>query len=122
MKVLVIDDEEDVRYVARISLGRVGRMTVIEASSGEEGIERARSEHPDCILLDLMMPGGMDGAATLLALRGDDETASIPVVFLTAKAMAADIRHLHDLGARGVVLKPFNPLTLAGDLTALLDA
>jgi CheY-like chemotaxis protein len=121
MKVLVIDDEDDVRYVARMSLGRVGKMIVIEASSGEEGIERARSEHPDCILLDVMMPG-MDGAATFMALRGDDATASIPVVFLTAKAMAADIRHLNDLGARGVVLKPFNPLTLAGDLTAMLDA
>jgi CheY-like chemotaxis protein len=119
MKVLVVDDEEDVRYVARMSLGRVGRMTVIEASSGEEGIARAKSERPDFILLDMMMPG-MDGAATFLALRADAETAAIPVVFLTAKTMASEVERLKRLGARGVVLKPFNPLTLASDVTALL--
>ena len=120
MKVLVIDDEKDVRYVARISLGRVGGMTVIEASNGPEGIARAKSEHPDFILLDMMMPG-MDGAATFRALRADAETASIPVVFLTAVAKVAEVQRLKDLGARGVVLKPFDPITLAGELTAMLD-
>jgi two-component system, OmpR family, response regulator len=121
MKVLVVDDEEDVRYVARMSLGRVGNMTVIEASSGEEGVARAKSERPDFILLDMMMPG-MDGAATFVALRASEETASIPVVFLTAKAMASEVQRLMDLGARGVVLKPFNPMTLARDVTAILAA
>ena len=121
MKVLVIDDEEDVRYVARISLGRVGGMEVIEASSGEEGIARARSERPDFILLDMMMPG-LDGAATFRALHADPETAAIPVVFLTATAMAADGRRLKELGARAVVLKPFNPMTLASEITAILSA
>lgn len=121
MKVLVIDDEEDVRFVARVSLGRVGQMTVIEAASGEEGVERARRERPDFILLDMMMPG-MDGAATLRALRAGDGTASIPVVFLTAKVMASDVQRLKDLGAKGVVLKPFNPMTLASEITAILNA
>jgi CheY-like chemotaxis protein len=121
MRVLVVDDEEDVRYVVRVSLGRVGKMTVLEASSGEEGIARAKSERPDFILLDMMMPD-MDGAATFLQLREIEETASIPVVFLTAKAMASEVQRLKDLGARGVVLKPFNPMTLAADLTALLEA
>ncbi|MFL6248739.1 MAG: response regulator [Thermoanaerobaculia bacterium] len=120
-KVLVIDDEKDVRYVARISLGRVGKMIVIEASSGEEGIARAKSERPDLILLDMMMPG-MDGAATLRALRADEETASIPVIFLTAVAKVAEVERLKDLGARGVVLKPFDPITLPAELTAMLDA
>lgn len=120
-KVLVIDDEKDVRYVARISLGRLGKMIVIEASSGEEGIALAKSEHPDFILLDMMMPG-MDGAATFLALREDEETASIPVVFLTAIAKCAEVQRLKDLGARGVVLKPFDPITLPSKVTALLDA
>lgn len=120
-KVLVIDDERDVRYVARISLGRVGNMIVIEASSGEEGIARARSEQPDFILLDMMMPG-MDGAATFRALRADAQTASIPVVFLTAVAKVAEVQRLKDLGARGVVLKPFDPITLPGEVAALLDA
>jgi CheY-like chemotaxis protein len=121
MKALVIDDEEDVRYVAQVSLGRVGGMEVVQASSGEEGLALARSERPDFILLDMMMPG-MDGAATFRALHADPETAAIPVVFLTAKAMAADVQRLRDLGARGVVLKPFNPMTLASEITAILSA
>ena len=118
-KVLVIDDERDVRYVARISLGRIGNMTVIEAASGEEGIALAKSEHPDFILLDMMMPG-MDGAATFRALREDEQTASIPVVFLTAVAKVAEVQCLKALGARGVVLKPFDPITLPGEITAIL--
>ena len=121
MKVLVIDDEEDVRYVARLSLGRVGGMTVVEATNGSEGITRARAEHPDFILLDMMMPG-MDGAATFRALRADDATAQIPVVFLTAKAMAPEVQRLKDLGARGVILKPFDPMTLADEIRAILRA
>ena len=121
MKALVIDDEEDVRYVAQLSLGRVGGMTVVQATSGEEGLARARSERPDFILLDMMMPG-MDGAATFRALRKAAETADIPVVFLTAKAMASEVQRLKDLGAKGVVLKPFDPMTLAAEIRAILAA
>lgn len=121
MKVLIVDDEEDVRFVARMSLGRIGAMTVLEASSGEEGIARARAERPDFILLDMMMPG-LDGAATFRALRSHAETASIPVVFLTAKAMAPEVQRLKDLGAKGVVLKPFDPMTLARDIRAILES
>lgn len=119
MKALIVDDEEDVRFVARMSLGRVGGMTVIEASGGEEGIELARDEQPDVILLDMMMPG-MDGTATFHALRALEATAAIPIVFLTAKGMVDDAARLKKLGARGVVLKPFDPLTLAGEITAIL--
>jgi CheY-like chemotaxis protein len=121
MKALIIDDEEDVRYVAQLSLGRVGGMTVIEASNGEEGLARASSESPDFILLDMMMPG-MDGAATLLALRASAKTSAIPVVFLTAKAMSAEVQRLKDLGAKGVVLKPFDPMTLASDIRTILTS
>lgn len=117
--VLVIDDEDDVRFVANLSLGRVGGMRVLEASSGEEGIALAKQERPDFILLDMMMPG-MDGAATFRALRADRETAQIPVVFLTAKAMAKEVQRLLDLGAKGVILKPFDPMTLAREITAIL--
>lgn len=120
MKVLIVDDEEDVRFVAQMSLERVGGMTVVQASNGEEGIARAKSEQPDFILLDMMMPG-MDGAATFRLLRATAETASIPVVFLTAKAMAVEVQRLKDLGAKGVVLKPFNPMTLAAEVTAILS-
>jgi CheY-like chemotaxis protein len=121
VRALVIDDEEDVRFVARVSLGRVGGMTVIEASSGDEGVVRARAEQPDFILLDMMMPG-MDGAATFRALRADERTARIPIVFLTAKAMTSEVQRLHALGAKGVILKPFNPMTLAADIRTILDA
>ena len=116
---LVIDDEEDVRFVARMSLGRIGKMDVLEASSGPEGVALAKSGRPDFILLDMMMPG-MDGAATFEVLRGDAATSSIPVVFLTAKAMATEVARLLDLGAKGVVLKPFNPMTLAEQIAAIL--
>lgn len=121
MKVLVIDDEEDVRFVARMSLGRVGGMTVIEASSGEEGLVRARGDQPDFILLDMMMPG-MDGADTFRALRADAQTSRIPIVFLTAKAMTSEVQRLHTLGAKGVILKPFNPMTLADDIRTILGS
>lgn len=120
MKVLIIDDEEDIRIVAHLSLGRVGGMTVLEAPNGEEGIRRARAEQPDFILLDMMMPG-MDGAATFAALQAAPETASIPVVFMTAKGMASEVARLTGLGARGVVLKPFNPMSLADDVRAILS-
>jgi CheY-like chemotaxis protein len=84
---------------------------VIEASSGEEGLVRARGDQPDFILLDMMMPG-MDGADTFRALRADAQTSRIPIVFLTAKAMTA----------KGVILKPFNPMTLADDIRTILGS
>lgn len=119
MKALVVDDDEDVRFVAQVSLGRVGGMSVIVASTGEEGLALARSERPDVILLDMMMPG-MDGAATFRALREVPETAAIPIVFLTAKAMASEVERMKDLGAKAVILKPFDPMTLAEDVRTIL--
>ena len=121
MKVLIVDDEEDVRYVARMSLARIGNMTVIEAASGEEGITLARSERPDVILLDMMMPG-MNGTVTFATLREIEETRAIPVVFLTARTSADEVAQLKMMGARGVVAKPFDPMTLARDITALLES
>jgi CheY-like chemotaxis protein len=120
-KALIIDDEEDVRFVVQMSLGRLGHMSVVEAASGEAGVALAQSEHPTFILLDMMMPG-MDGLATFKALRANPETASIPIVFLTAKAMASEVRRLENLGAKGVLLKPFDPLTLAKEIEAILAA
>ncbi len=119
MKVLLVDDEEDVREIARLSLGRVGGMDVIEASSGPEAIARAAREKPDFILLDMMMPG-MDGAATLQALRANPETSAIRIVFLTAKALPSEVERLLQLGAAGVITKPFDPMTLARDVRRVL--
>ncbi len=119
MKVLLVDDEEDVREIARLSLGRVGGMVVCDASSGPEGIARAALEKPDFIILDMMMPD-MDGPATLTALRANPETANIPVVFLTAKVLPSELERLRELGAIGIITKPFDPMTLAAQVRRIL--
>jgi CheY-like chemotaxis protein len=114
MKVLVIEDEPDLRLVVRLSLRERG-FTVLEAAGGADGLDLARTEQPDLVLLDVMMPG-MDGQATFEALRADPATGTIPVVFLTAKAMPAELDRLRSLGAAAVLVKPFDPLALAGEL------
>jgi len=119
VKVLVIDDEPDIRRIARLGLTKVGKMDVVEASNGTEGLARAKAERPDAILLDVMMPG-LDGPSTLARLREDPDTAAVPVVFLTAKAIAAEVDRLRSLGAAGVLTKPFDPMTLARELRAAL--
>ena len=117
--VLVIDDEEDMRVLATFALELDGRVSVLTASSGAEGIELARVHRPAVILLDWMMPG-MDGAATLLALKSDESTAPIPVVVLSGAAHDRNADIFHRLGALGVLAKPFDPMTLAARLRSLL--
>jgi len=120
MKVLVIDDDADIRRIARFSLTRFARCEVLEANNGAEGIALARAERPDVILLDVTMPGA-DGRATLRALQVESTTAAIPVVFLTARAgMREESDDLMRLGARGVLAKPFKPNTLGAQLERLL--
>ena len=119
MKVLIIDDDRDIRSIACLSLSRVGGMDVIQAASGGEGVRKARDEAPDVILLDMMMPT-MDGLETLAALLAQPATARIPVIFLTAKAVGSDCERLTALGAAGVLIKPFDPRTLADSVRALV--
>ncbi len=119
MKVLLIDDEDDIRRIARLSLARVGGLDVIDAPDGATGAARAAAESPDVILLDVMMPG-QDGPATLAVLRANPATAAIPVVFLTAKAMPDELQRLMRLGVRGVLNKPFDPMTLPAQLQLVL--
>jgi CheY-like chemotaxis protein len=119
VKVLIIDDEPDIRRIAKLGLSRVGKMDVVEASSGAEGLVKAKEEKPDAVLLDVMMPG-LDGPSMLVKLREDPATAGIPVVFLTAKAIAAEVDRLKSLGASGVLTKPFDPMTLSRDLLTAL--
>jgi CheY-like chemotaxis protein len=118
-RILLVDDEDDIRTVARMSLERVAGWTVLTASSGAEGCAVAAAEQPDAIVLDVMMPG-QDGPATLTQLREDPATASIPVVFLTAKVQVAERERLQSMGALGVVAKPFDPMTLATELATVL--
>jgi len=119
VKVLVIDDEDDIRRIARLSLVKVGGLDVIDAPDGPAGVARASAESPDVILLDVMMPG-QDGPATLAALKSNAATAHIPVVFLTAKAMPEEIQRLLRLGVRGVLSKPFDPMRLPDELRSAL--
>jgi len=111
MKALVIDDEPDIRLLASVGLTASG-FTVVVAEGGGQGLRLARDEQPDVILLDVMMPV-MDGYATLAALRADAATASIPVLFLTAKAqMVSDPRFAAE-PRLGFLRKPFVPRDLA---------
>jgi CheY-like chemotaxis protein len=119
MKVLIIDDDADIRSIARLSLSRLGGMEVVEAASGAEGVRKAQNEKPDVILLDMMMPA-MDGSETLAALRSQPATAMTPVILLTAMAMGAEVERMTALGAAGVLIKPFDPRTLSGDVRALI--
>ena len=99
MKILIIDDDADIRSIARLSLSRVGGMEVIEAASGAEGVQKAQDEKPEVILLDMMMPT-MDGLETLAALRSRPATAATPVIFLTANAVRGPGR-AHDVARCG---------------------
>jgi DNA-binding response OmpR family regulator len=109
--VLVVDDEAPIRLLCRVNLEAEG-MTVLEASDGDSGLETARAQHPDVILLDVMMPGrnGWEVAEELLS---DDATSRIPIIFLTARAEVRDRAKGIDLGGVDYVTKPFNPVELA---------
>ena len=120
MHALIVDDDEFVREIARLSLEFIGGWAVLVAGSGAEGIEQARILSPDVILLDLMMPG-IDGVATMRGLSEDVRTSHIPVIFLTAKAQTGD-QSFDEPGARGVIAKPFDPLNLAHDIEVILSA
>lgn len=118
-RVLIIDDEDDIRQVAALSLETVAGWDVIVASSGAQGIQRAQEHQPDAILLDVMMPG-MDGPTTFRELRKNPATAKIPVLLLTAKVQGPDQRRFADLGVEAVLLKPFDPLTLSTQMEQIL--
>ena len=116
---LLVDDQPDIREVGRLSLEVSVGWHILLAASGHECIEVAKEQQPDAIILDVMMPG-MDGVATLEALRREPTTAHIPVLFLTAKVQAADQERFLKLGVAGILSKPFRPRNFAGDIQRLL--
>ncbi|QGN59060.1 response regulator [Nostocoides sp. HKS02] len=118
-RILVVDDDELILEVAQMSLEMVGGWTVTTAADGREGLERARADLPDAIVMDVMMPG-MDGPTAALALRADPATAGIPIVLLTAKVQAAERAAMAVLPVAGVLTKPFDPMQLPAELSALL--
>lgn len=118
-RILIIDDEADIREVTALTLETVAGWQVIAAHSAAQGIHRAVAEQPDAILLDVMMPD-IDGPSTYQLLKKNGNTAHIPVVLLTAKVQEADRLALGSLGAAAILAKPFDPLTLADQISGAL--
>jgi DNA-binding response OmpR family regulator len=118
-RVLVIDDEAPIRLLCRVNLEAEG-IEVLEAPDGMSGLDLARKEHPDVVLLDVMMPG-LDGWRVAEELLEDEETRGIPIIFLTARAEFRDRARGLDIGGVDYVTKPFNPLELAPLVRDLLD-
>ena len=115
LKVLYVDDDADISEVATLALELDPGIEVRSESSGASGLATAAMWQPDAILLDVMMPL-MDGPTTLAHLRSDALTCDIPVVFITARAQSREIDEFIKQGARNVITKPFDPMTLAGEL------
>lgn len=118
-RILIIDDEEDIRLIAEISLRLTEAWEVVTAESATAGLTIAREWIPDAILLDVMMPD-MNGPTAVEQLQTDPSTARIPVVLLTAKVQPADRQRYLQIGVRGVIAKPFDPLTLGASMRELL--
>jgi CheY-like chemotaxis protein len=118
-RVLVVDDDDMLREVAKVSLEMVGGWEVLTAGSGSEACEVAVRERPDALLLDVMMPG-MDGPSTVVALRGEPVTRDIPVIFLTAKVGGDGHQQWEHLDVSGVIPKPFDPMSLPAEVARLL--
>jgi CheY-like chemotaxis protein len=118
-RILIIDDEDDIREVAALSLESVAGWQVTTACSGAEGMKVAAAEQPDAILMDVMMPA-MDGPTTYREMQKIPEISHIPVILLTAKVQGVDQRRFAGLGVTAVLFKPFDPLTLAEQMSAAL--
>lgn len=119
-RILIVDDEESILAVVRVSLKMTTTWDVCTATSGSEGIQIARAKQPDAILLDVMMPD-MSGVETFQHLQADPQTASIPIIFLTARIRGGAANGIHDLNCAGAITKPFDALKLAERIAAILD-
>jgi two-component system OmpR family response regulator len=120
-RVLVVDDEPDIRLIAELSLRRVGCFEVSSAGSGSEALAVAAAFQPDVILLDVMMPT-LDGPMTLRLLRQQPALARVPVIFITARAQHHEVERYRQLGAIGVIVKPFDPMSLPGEIRRLVGS
>lgn len=110
-RILVVDDEDDIREVVRLSLELAAGWEVLDAPDGAEGLHLTRTERLDAVLLDVMMPD-LDGPSVFAMMRNEPATQGIPVVLLTAKLQPADRQRFADLGVAGTIPKPFDPMTL----------
>ncbi|MHB1198619.1 MAG: response regulator [Polaromonas sp.] len=120
-RILYVEDEPDIRMVARMALEAVGGFTVIACVSGQEALDAAPEARADLLLLDVMMPG-MDGPGTLKALREIPATAHTPVIFMTAKVQTTEVALYKGLGALEVIPKPFDPMELSAQIQRIWEA
>ena len=120
-RILYAEDEPDIQAVAKLALEMVGGFKVLICGNGIEALAQVKDFAPHLILLDVMMPG-MDGPTTLKHLRTNPATATIPVIFLTAKIQPAEVAQYQAMGALTVLAKPFNPMTLAAQVKQAWDA
>lgn len=118
-RILFVEDDDDIRDVAMMSLELEPSFEVRSCASGAEALRVAHTWVPELVLLDVMMPH-MDGPTTLEALRVIPGFENVPVVFLTARTQAAEQEHLRSLGAKGVIAKPFDPITLASQVRTFI--
>lgn len=117
-RICYVEDDEDIQRIVRMSLERVGKMTVAVVGDPTQAIEAIAEFRPDLVMLDWMMPV-MDGPAVLRKMREQAETMHLPVVFITAKASQAELDELRNMGAAGVISKPFSPKTLPDQLRSI---
>jgi two-component system, OmpR family, response regulator len=119
-RILHVEDEQDIREVARVALEAIGGFMVEPVPSGQAALERVEAFAPDLILLDVMMPG-MDGPMTLRELRKRPATMDVPVIFMTAKVQPQEVEQYRRMGALDVIPKPFDPMTLADQIRMILS-
>ena len=120
-RICCVEDDDDIRRIVRLSLERIGRMTVELVADPALAIDSMIAFRPDLVMLDWMMPG-MDGPTLLRKMREVPETRALPVVFITAKASQRELAELRALGAAGTISKPFAPKDLPEQLRAIWDA
>jgi two-component system, OmpR family, response regulator len=120
-RILYVEDEPDIRLVAKMALEAVGGYQVFDCASGLEALAMAPGAKPDLLLLDVMMPG-MDGPSTLKALRETFAIDDTPVIFMTAKVQAAEVAQYKALGALDVIAKPFDPMQVSAQIERIWAA
>lgn len=117
-RICYVEDDEDIQRIVRMSLERIGKMTVEVVGDPTKAIEAIKVFKPDLVMLDWMMPV-MDGPTLFRQMKARPETGSLPVVFITAKAAQRDLDELMTLGAVGTISKPFSPKDLPDQLRAI---
>jgi CheY-like chemotaxis protein len=118
IRICYVEDDEDIQRIVRVSLERVGKMTVAVVGDPTQAIQTMAEFRPDLVMLDWMMPV-MDGPTLFRQMKLRPETSALPVVFITARASQRDLEELKALGAAGTISKPFSPKDLPDQLRAI---